>query len=112
MPVERTVIDDRERLFQGLRDLKDPYAYSAALRVEAPVFQPPERDWFVVTGFDEALKVLCDEDTFSFVTALQSTGAALPFEPIGADISEQVEKQRNDLARPGLWSISTRVRIV
>jgi cytochrome P450 len=51
--------------------LKEPYAFFDALREHGPVFQPPGKDYFIVTGFDETLEVLKNHDAFSAVIGLQ-----------------------------------------
>lgn len=88
--------------FTDFEVLKDPYAYFEALRAEGPVFRPPGRDFYVVTGFEEAVEVLRNSDAFSSAIALQSAGAPLPFTPEGSDISEQVEAHRAEFMGPDL----------
>jgi cytochrome P450 len=85
--VERDYFTDHEIL-------KDPYAFFNALRENGPVFQPPGKDYYIVTGFEETLQVLRDHDTFSAIISLQGAGAPLPFEPQGSDITDQVEEHR------------------
>ncbi len=80
--------------FSDYEILKEPYAFFDALREHGPVYQPPGRDYFVVTGFDETLEVLREHDSFSAVIALQGAAAPLPFQPAGADITAQIEAHR------------------
>lgn len=82
--------------------LKDPYAYFSEVRRVAAVFQPPGRDFFVVTGFEEALQILRDGETFSSAIALQGAGAPLPFQPHGSDINEQLDAHRLQFEGPEL----------
>jgi cytochrome P450 len=84
--------------FTDYEILKDPYAFFDALRDQGPVYQPPSRDYFVVTGFDETLEVLRNHDAFSAVISLQGAAAALPFTPHGSDITAQIEAHRSDFA--------------
>jgi cytochrome P450 len=84
--------------FTDYEILKDPYAFFNALREFGPVYQPPGKDYYIVTGFEEALEVLRNHDTFSAIISLQGAGAPLPFRPQGSDISEQIEENRQHFA--------------
>jgi len=75
--------------------LKDPYAFFEALRAHGPVYRQPETGIVFVTGFDESLEVLKNTEDFSSANCVQGSGAPLPFEPQGADISEQIEENRS-----------------
>ncbi|GGC01023.1 cytochrome P450 [Novosphingobium endophyticum] len=77
--------------------LVDPYIYFEALRAHGPVYQPPGKDYFVVTGFDEAVEVFRNTADFSSSIALQGAAAPLPFQPTGSDISEQIEAHRGQI---------------
>ncbi|MBV1691009.1 cytochrome P450 [Novosphingobium sp. G106] len=81
--------------FTDYEILKDPYAFFNALRDNGPIFQPPGKDYFIVTGFEETLQVLRDHDTFSAIIALQGAGAPLPFTPEGSDINGQLDAHRH-----------------
>jgi cytochrome P450 len=81
--------------FSDYEILKDPYAFFNALREFGPVYQPPGKDYYIVTGFEEALEVLRNHDTFSAVISLQGAGAPLPFVPEGPDINPQIEAHRH-----------------
>lgn len=76
--------------------LQDPYAFFEAVRAHGPVYQPPGRDYLIVTGFEETLEVLANAQDFSAVNALQGAAAPLPFVPQGSDISAQLEAHRPD----------------
>jgi cytochrome P450 len=84
--------------FTDYEILKDPYAFFNALREFGPVYQPPGKDYYIVTGFAEALEVLRNHDTFSAIISLQGAGAPLPFTPDGSDISGQIEEYRQHFA--------------
>lgn len=73
---------------------KDPYAFFEAVRTEGPVFQPPGKDYLIVTGFQEALEILRNHDDFSAIIGLQGAAMPLPFTPEGSDITPQVEAHR------------------
>jgi cytochrome P450 len=80
--------------FTDYEILKDPYAFFEALREHGPVYQPPGRDYVVVTGFEEALAVLRNHEDFSAIISLQGAGAPLPFVPHGSDINVEIEAHR------------------
>jgi len=89
--IERDYFSDHEVL-------KDPYAYFNAIRDQGPIYQPPGKDYLIVTGFDEALQVLRDHDVFSAIIGLQGAAAPLPFTPHGSDITAQIEEHRKAFA--------------
>jgi cytochrome P450 len=73
---------------------KEPYAFFDALRAHGPVYQPPGKDYVIVTGFEEALEVLRDHESWSSAIALQGAGAPLPFAAHGSDITDEIEAHR------------------
>ncbi len=75
--------------------LQDPYSFFEAVRAHGPVYQPPGKDYLIVTGADEAIAVFGNHHDFSAVNAVAGAAAALPFEPHGEDISAQIEENRN-----------------
>lgn len=87
--IERDYFSDHEVL-------KDPYAFFNAIREQGPIYQPPGKDYLIVTGFEEALEVLRNHDAFSAVIGLQGASAPLPFVPHGADITSQIEAHRKE----------------
>lgn len=82
--------------FTDYEILKEPYAFFEALREYGPIFKPPGKDYYIVTGFEETLEVLRNHDAFSAVNDVQGAGAPLPFTPQGSDITEQLEAHRKD----------------
>lgn len=48
----------------------DPYPYMEAMRNGCPVRREPHQNVLVVTGYDEAVAVFSDADTFSSCTAV------------------------------------------
>jgi cytochrome P450 len=84
--------------FTDYEILKDPYAFFEALREHGPVYQPPGKDYYIVTGFEETLEILRNHDTFSAVVSLQGAGAPLPFVPEGSDINAQIDEHRREFA--------------
>lgn len=77
--------------------LADPHAYFDEARSIAPVCPLTSRDMFLVTGFNETVEVLLNQEDFSSVSAVVPT-QPLPFEPQGDDISEQIEAHRDEFA--------------
>lgn len=80
--------------FTDYEILKEPYAFFDALREHGPIYQPPGKDYYVVTGFEEALEVLRNHDVFSAIISLQGAGAPLSFTPEGSDIQPQIDAHR------------------
>jgi cytochrome P450 len=84
--------------FSDYEVLKDPYAFFNAIREQGPIYRPPGKDYYIVTGFEEALAVLRDHDSFSAIIGLQGASAPLPFTPHGSDITAQIEEHRSEFA--------------
>lgn len=84
--------------FSDYEILKDPYAFFNAVRDHGPIYRPPGRDYYIVTGFEEALQVLRNHDDFSAIIGLQGASAPLPFTPRGSDITDQIEAHRTQIA--------------
>jgi len=84
--------------FSDQEVLKDPYRYFDELRSFGPVHQLKCRDVLVVTGFKEAVEVLLNHEDFSSVNCVVPV-QPLPFEPVGDDISEQIEAHRAEFQR-------------
>lgn len=77
--------------------LVDPYAYFEAIREIGPVCMPPGKDYFIVTGYEEAIEVFKNTADFSSSISVQGAAVPLPFEPEGSDITAQLEQHRNKL---------------
>jgi cytochrome P450 len=84
--------------FTDYEILKEPYAFFNALREHGPVYQPPGRDYYIVTGIEETLEVLRNHEAFSAIIGLQGAGAPLPFTPHGSDITRDIEAHRKEFA--------------
>lgn len=91
-----TALEERD-YFTDHEILKDPYSFFEAVRAHGPVYQPPGKDYLIVTGFDEALEVLKNNADFSAIIGLQGASAPLPFEPQGPDITAQIEAHRDQI---------------
>ncbi|WP_029432325.1 cytochrome P450 [Blastococcus sp. URHD0036] len=79
----------------------DPYAYYDSLVREHPVYMDTRYGCAVVSGFEEALTVFRDSETFSSANVV--TGPMSPFpegvEVAGDDITELVERYRGQMAQ-------------
>jgi cytochrome P450 len=78
--------------------LRDPYAFFEDIRARGPVHRQKRRDVVFVTGFKEAIEVLNNARDYSSSISLPGAGAALPFQPKGDDISDQLERHRTEIA--------------
>ncbi|MCE7798287.1 cytochrome P450 [Sphingobium sufflavum] len=87
-------LEDRD-YFTDYEILKEPYAFFEAVRAKGPIYQPPGKDYLIVTGFEETLEVLKNNADFSAIIGLAGAAAPLPFTPTGSDITEQVEAHRD-----------------
>lgn len=81
--------------FTDYNILKEPYEYFEAVRSHGPVWQPPGKDYLIVTGFEEVLEILNNPRDFSASIGVAGAAAPLPFEPHGSDISEQLDANRS-----------------
>jgi len=75
----------------------DPYPYFEAIRAHGPVWREPHHDVVMVTGYEEAMGVYSDATTFSSCTAVTGPFPGFPVPLEGDDISELIEKHRDEL---------------
>jgi cytochrome P450 len=75
---------------------KDPYGFFKAARDKAPIYKPEGRDYYIVTGFEEAVTIMRNHDAFSAIINLQGAGLPLPFAPDGSDVNDQIETHRKE----------------
>jgi cytochrome P450 len=75
----------------------DPHPYFDCLRAKGPVVREPHHGVVAVTGYDEAIAVYKDSDTFSNCIAAGGLFPPLPFEPCGEDISSLIEQYRTKM---------------
>jgi len=92
-------LDDID-FFRSGAVLKDPYPYYEQLRSHCPVHREPHEGVVMVTGYDEALAVYHDVETFSSANSVTGPfpGFSTPLE--GDDVTEQIEAQRDARVRP------------
>jgi cytochrome P450 len=75
--------------------LRDPYPYYESLRAQCPVARIPQPGVVAVTGYDEAVEVYRDNETYSSCNAATGPFPGLPFEPEGDDIGALIEQFRD-----------------
>jgi cytochrome P450 len=85
--------------------LLDPYQFFEAVRAHSPVYKPPGRDYWIVTGFQEVLEVLGNSRDFSASIGLQGAAFPLPFTPQGSDITAEVAAHQYDFMGGDLVAI-------
>jgi cytochrome P450 len=74
-----------------------PYEYLDQLVRESPVYIEPTHGVALVSGYEEALTVFRDTDTFSSCTLIAGPEPDYGIEFTGDDISEQIEQVRHRL---------------
>jgi cytochrome P450 len=77
--------------------LRDPYPYYEQLRGICPVHREPHEDVVMVTGYDEALSVFRDIQTFSSCNSVTGPfpGFGIPLN--GDDVTDLIEQHRDEL---------------
>ena len=83
--------------FIGDELLVDPYPYFEALRDECPVRREPHHDVVMITGYEEAVSVYNDTDTFSSCLSVTGPFPGFPVPIEGDDLTELIEKHRDEL---------------
>ena len=84
--------------FRGNRFVNDPYSYFDYLREQSPVVREPHQGVVMVTGYEEALAVYNDPETFSSCMSTTGPMAGCPIPLEGhenEDISELIEAYRD-----------------
>jgi len=75
---------------------QQPYDYLDELRSRNPVFREPHQGVVAVTGYQEAVEVFRDSDSFSSCVSIGGPFPPLPFVPEGDDIGAQIEAHRHE----------------
>jgi cytochrome P450 len=75
----------------------DPYPYFDHLRAQCPVQREPNYGVVMVTGYDEALAVYHDTDTFSSCNSVTGPFPGFPVPLEGDDVSALIEAHRDEL---------------
>ena len=95
---EQTHKFEAHDFFRSNEFVNDPYSYFDYLRDQSPVRREPHHGIFMVTGYEEALTVYNDSDTYS---SCMSTSGPMGGNPIplagheNEDISELIEEYRD-----------------
>jgi cytochrome P450 len=76
---------------------QDPYPYYEYLREHGPVWREPHHGVVMVTGYEEAIQVYHDADTFSNCVAVAGPFARWPVPLEGDDVSDVIEQYRDRL---------------
>jgi cytochrome P450 len=79
------------------RLINDPNPFFEHLRAKGPVTPLPMHGVVAVTGYDEAVQVYTDLDTFSSVNAVTGPFPPVPFALDGGDITNKIEAWRPEL---------------
>jgi cytochrome P450 len=83
--------------FTDMSVINDPAPYFNHLRSKCPVLREPHHGAMMVTGYEEALEVFRQRDTFSSCVAVTGPIPPLPFRPQGDDIGEQINQHRPEM---------------
>jgi cytochrome P450 family 150 subfamily A5 len=88
---------DAMNFFRDKDLVVDPYPYFEALRQECPVRREPHHGVMMVTGYDEALQVYNDTETFSSCISVTGPFPGFPVPLEGDDVSDLIEQHRDEL---------------
>jgi cytochrome P450 len=89
---------DAVDFFRGSELMADPYSYFEWLRAQCPVQREPHHDVVMVTGYDEAVQIYNDTETWSSCTAVTGPFPGFPVPLDGYDdISALIEQHRDEL---------------
>jgi cytochrome P450 family 150 subfamily A5 len=76
---------------------QDPYPYYEYLREHGPVWREPHRGVVMITGYQEAMSVYRDSDSFSSCNTVSGPFAQFPVPLEGDDVSAVIEEHRDGL---------------
>ncbi|MBE1535554.1 cytochrome P450 [Actinomadura algeriensis] len=88
---------DEVDFFRGDELNVDPYPYFDALRAKCPVTREPHHNVMMVTGYDEAVEVLHDSETFSSCLSVTGPFPGFPVPLEGDDVTGLIEEHREKL---------------
>ncbi|ORV08662.1 cytochrome P450 [Mycobacterium celatum] len=83
--------------FRDDRLLENPYAYFDALRRKCPVTREPHHGVTMVTGWEEAVEVANNAETFSSCISVTGPFPGFPVPLEGGDVTELIEQHRDEL---------------
>jgi cytochrome P450 family 150 subfamily A5 len=88
---------DEIDFFRGDALIPDPYPYFDDLRGRCPVLREPHHGVVMITGFDEAIQVYTDTETFSSCNSVTGPFPGFPVPLEGDDVTELIEEHRDEL---------------
>jgi cytochrome P450 len=91
---------DQADFFRDDTFVADPFTYFAALRDECPVRREPHHGVVMVTGYDEAVAIYNDTDTWSSCVSVTGPFPGFPVpidESVGDDITDLIIAHRDEL---------------
>jgi len=91
-----TDFDDID-FFRGNECIADPYPYFDWLRAQCPVARERHHNVMMVTGYDEAVAVYNDTDTYSSCNSPTGPFPGFPVALEGDDVSALIEAHRDQL---------------
>ncbi|MFN2539267.1 MAG: cytochrome P450 [Mycobacteriales bacterium] len=77
--------------------LVEPHAFYDAVRQQCPVWREGHHDVVLVTGYEEAIDVFNDAETFSSCLAVTGPFPGFPVPLEGDDVSALIEEHRHEL---------------
>jgi cytochrome P450 len=83
--------------FHGNELVTDPYPYFDWLRAQCPVQRERHHGVMMVTGYDEAIAVYTDTDTYSSCNSPTGPFPGFPVALEGDDVSALIEQHRDEL---------------
>lgn len=88
---------DAVDFFRGDEYITDPYPYFDWLREQCPVQHERHHDVMMVTGYEEAIAVYNDTDTFSSCNSPSGPFPGFASAPEGDDINAFIDQHRDEL---------------
>ncbi|MFN8036394.1 MAG: cytochrome P450 [Acidimicrobiia bacterium] len=88
---------DATDFFRGNDLLADPYGYFDWLRSQCPVQREPHHGVMMVTGYEEAIAVYNDPDTFSSCNSPTGPFPGFPVPLEGDDVGALIDQHRDEL---------------
>jgi cytochrome P450 len=88
---------DATDFFRSGAVLRDPYPHFEQLRAQGPVHREPHQGVVMVTGYDEALAVYHDVETFSSCNSVTGPFPGFSVQLEGDDVTELIEQHRDEL---------------
>lgn len=83
--------------FRDKQLIDDPYPYFEALRTKCPVLHEDHHDVTMVTGWQEAVDIYNDADTFSSCISVTGPFPGFPVPLEGDDVTELIKEHRDEI---------------